>query len=163
MHFHFDAEFFVACAFVLFLGLLAYVGVHRTIAGALDARVNRVKAELAEAERLRAEAASLMASFETKRKQADADAAGIIAQARTEADMLARDAQVRIEEFIARRTRQANDKIAQAEAQATADVRSAAAEAAVQAATIVLSQDVKSGNGASFVERGIADVGRLVH
>ena len=163
MHFAIDAEFFVACAFVLFIGLLAYVGVHKTIAGALDARVDRVKAELAEAERLRAEAASLMASFEMKRKQAEADAAAIVAQARTEADMLARDAKTRMEEFIVRRTRQANDKIAQAEAQATVDVRAAAAEAAVQAATIVLAQDVKSGKGAPLVDRGIEDVRRLAH
>ncbi len=163
MHFEFDAEFFVACAFVLFLALLGYVGVHKMIAAGLDGRINRVKAELAEAERLRAEAAALMASFEAKRKQAEADAAGIVAQARTEADMLARDAKVRMEEFVTRRTKQANDKIAQAEAQATADVRAAAAEAAVQAATVVLAQDVKSGNGASLVDRGIADVGRLAH
>ena len=55
----FDAEFFVACAFILFLVMLGYIGVHRMIAGALDARINRVKDELAEAERLRAALARL--------------------------------------------------------------------------------------------------------
>ena len=35
---HFDAEFFVAVAFVFFLGVLGYVGVHRTLLSALDKR-----------------------------------------------------------------------------------------------------------------------------
>ena len=163
MHFEFDAEFFVACGFILFVGLLGYLGVHKVIAKALDERVDRVKAELAEAERLRAEAASLMASFEAKRREAEADATNIVTQARAEADMLARDAQARIEEFIARRTRQANDKIAQAEAQAATDVRAAAADAAVQAATLVLAQDIRSGKGSPLVDQGISDVRRLAH
>lgn len=163
MHFHFDAEFFVACAFVLFLGLLGYVGVHKMIAGGLDARINRVKAELAEAERLRAEAAALMASFEAKRKDAEADAAGIVAQARTEADLLAKEAKARMEEFITRRTKQAGDKIAQAEAQATADVRAAAADAAVRVASTVLSQDAQAGRGGALVDRGIAELRKLAH
>ena len=160
---HIDAEFFVACAFILFLAMLAYVGVHKLIAGALDARIDRVKAELAEAERLRKEAADLMASFEGKRKAAEADAANIVAQARTEAALLAKETQVRIEEFVARRTKQASEKIAQAEAQAAADVKAAAAEAAVRAASVVLSQDVKAGQGGALVDRGIADLRKFLH
>ena len=163
MHFEFDAEFFVACAFVLFVAMLAYLGVHRTIAGALDGRVNRVKAELAEAERLRAEAASLLASFDAKRKTAEADAAAIVAQARAEADMLAKEAHSRMEDFIARRTKQAAEKIALAEAQATADVRAAAADAAVRAASVILTRDAKDGTGAALLDSGIADLRRLMH
>lgn len=161
--FHFDAEFFVALAFILFLVLLAYVGVHRMIGQALDARVNRVKSELAEAERLRAEAHSLLASFEGKRATAEKEAADIVALARTEAQALAQEAATRVNEFVARRTKQAQDKIAQAEAQAAADVRAAAADAAVRAASTVLKQDVRGPAGAPLVDRGIADLRRLVH
>ena len=160
---HFDAEFFVACAFILFLAMLGYLGVHRMLAAALDKRVDRVKAELAEAERLRKEAADLLASFDAKRKIAEAEAAGIVAQARAEADLLTKEAQTRMEDLITRRTRQATDKIAQAEAQAAADVRAAAADAAVRAASTVLTQDAKSGRGGAFVDRGIADLRKLVH
>ena len=160
---HIDAEFFVACAFILFLAMLAYVGVHKLIAGALDARIDRVKAELAEAERLRKEAADLMASFEGKRKAAEADAAAIVAQAKVEAALLTQETQARMEDFVARRTKQAAEKIAQAEAQAAADVKTAAAEAAVRAASVVLSQDVRAGQGSALVDRGIADLRKLLH
>lgn len=160
---HIDAEFFVACAFILFLAMLAYVGVHKLIAGALDARIDRVKAELAEAERLRKEAADLMASFEGKRKAAEADAAAIVAQAKVEAALLTQETQARMEDFVARRTKQAAEKIAQAEAQAAADVKTAAAEAAVRAASVVLSQDVRAGQGSALVDRGIADLRKFLH
>ena len=68
-----------------------------------------------------------------------------------------------MEEFVARRTKQASEKIAQAEAQAAADVKTAAAEAAVRAAAVVLSQDVKAGQGGALVDRGIADLRKFLH
>ena len=48
-----------------------------------------------------------------------------------------------MEDFVARRTKTAESKIALAEAQALADVRAAAADAAVAAASTILSQSVK--------------------
>ena len=47
-----DAEFWVAVAFVLFLVVLGYFGVHRTLIDTLDKRRARIKAELDEARRL---------------------------------------------------------------------------------------------------------------
>ena len=57
---HFDAEFWVALGFVVFLCILAYLGVHSRLATALDERTKRIAAELAEAKRLRDEAAALL-------------------------------------------------------------------------------------------------------
>lgn len=157
------AEHFVALGFILFLGLLAYYGVHSKIVAALDSRIDGVKKELAEAEKLRAEAQSLLASFEKKRKDAEVDAAAIVAQARQEAELMAQESQARLTDFVARRTRQAEDKIAMAEAQAANDVRAAAADAAVKAAETVLASETRGPGGAGLVDRGIKDISRLVH
>ena len=81
-----EAEHFVALGFFLFLAVLAYYGVHSKIVSALDGRIDGVKKELAEAQKLREEAQTLLASFETKRKAAEADAAAIVAQARADAE-----------------------------------------------------------------------------
>ncbi|MBV8567442.1 MAG: ATP F0F1 synthase subunit B, partial [Methylobacteriaceae bacterium] len=139
----FSAEFFVLLGFIIFVLLLAYFGAHRTVFNALDARARRIEGELAEAKRLREEATAVLASFEKKRAEAEAEAAGIIAQARAEAEMLAKETEARMTDFVARRSKQAEAKIALAEAQATADVKAAAAEAAVQAAEAVLKNDIK--------------------
>jgi F-type H+-transporting ATPase subunit b len=153
----FEAEFWVAVAFVIFLGVLAYVGVHRKIFDALDQRSARIKAELDEASRLRDEAEQLLRTYQRKQREAEQEAAGIIAGAKAEAERLAVEAKAKMEEFLARRTKMAETKITQAEAQALADVRAAAAEAAVAAAEKILTQTVKGKVADDLIAHGIAD------
>jgi len=153
-----DAEFWVALAFVVFVGGLGYIGVQRMIAKSLDERSARIKAELDEARKLKDEAAQLLADYQRKRGEAEGEAQEIIAGAKAEAERLAIEAKAKIEEFVARRTKMAEIKIAQAEAQAAADVRGAAAEAAVAAAAKVLSQDVKGQLANELLAKGIEDV-----
>lgn len=159
----FDAEFFVAVAFVIFVLGLAYVGAHRKVTGALDTRSKRIDDELREAKRLREEAAALLASFEKKKVEAEAEAGAIIEHAKADAERLAKETEERMAEFVARRTKQAEAKIAFAEVQATAEVRAAAAEAAVRAAESVLRNEVKGPLGAELIGKGIADVKGQLH
>jgi F-type H+-transporting ATPase subunit b len=159
----FNDAFFVALGFALFVALLGYLGVHKTVTGALDNRAQKIQAELDEAKRLREEAAAVLASFEKKRAEAEAEAQAIVAQARAEAEARAKETAQRMEEFIARRTKQAETKIAAAEAQAALDVRAAAADAAVKAAEIVLSAEAKGAAGEQLVAKGIADLKALTH
>lgn len=154
----FEAEFWVAVAFVVFVGILVYVGVPKMLLGALDDRARRVRAELDEARRLKEEAQKLLAEYKAKQKQADEEAASIIAGAKAEAERIAAESKTKIEEFVARRTKLAETKIAQAEAQAVADVRAAAAEAAVTAAEKILTESVKGKVADDLIARGIGDV-----
>ena len=153
-----EAETWVAIAFVIFLGILAYVGVHRTILDALDKRSARIKAELDEARQLRDEAVKLLAEYQNKRGEAEREAEAIIAGAKADAERMASDADVKLADFIARRTKMAETKIGQAEAQALADVRAAAAEAAVSAAEKVLAKAATGKVAETLVTQGIADV-----
>jgi len=154
----FDPETWVALAFVIFLGVLGYFGVHRMIAKTLDDRAVRIRAELDEARKLKDEAAELLAQYQRKRHEAESEAQAIIADARAEAGRLAEEAKAKIEEFVARRTKLAETKIAQAEAQAAADVRDAAAEAAVAAAEKILTQETKGKLAGELIAKGIDDV-----
>ena len=154
----FDAETWVALAFLVFVGLLGYIGVHRMVAKTLDDRGARIKAELDEARRLKDEAAQLLADYRRKGQEAESEAQGIIAGAKAEAERLAAEAKTKVEDFVARRTKMAETKIAQAEAQAVADVRSAAAEAAVAAAERILAQETKGTLANELIAKGIDDV-----
>ncbi|HMJ43800.1 MAG TPA: ATP F0F1 synthase subunit B [Pseudolabrys sp.] len=153
-----DAEFWVAVAFVLFVAGMGYLGVHKMMAKSLDERADKIKAELDEARKLKDEAAQLLAEYQRKRQQAEVEAQDIIAGAKAEADRLAIEAKAKIEEFVARRTKMAETKIAQAEAQATADVRAAAADAAVAAAEKILTQETKGQLAGELIAKGIDDV-----
>ena len=154
----FEAEFWVAVAFVIFLAGLGYLGVHRTIIKALDDRQARIKAELDDARRLKDEAQALLAQYQSKRQEAEREAEGIIAGATAEAERLAVEAKAKMEEFVARRTKLAETKIAQAEAQALADVRAVAADAAVAAAERILTQSVKGKVAQDLLAQGVEDV-----
>ncbi|MGI8524866.1 MAG: ATP F0F1 synthase subunit B [Pseudolabrys sp.] len=154
----FDAEFFVAVAFVVFIAGLGYLGVHKTITRSLDQRRDRIKAELDEAARLKDEAMALLGEYQRKRQQAESEAQSIIAGAKAEAERLAVEAKAKAEEFVARRTKMAETKIAQAEAQAVADVRGAAADAAVAAAEKILAEQAKGQMAGELVAKGIEDV-----
>jgi F-type H+-transporting ATPase subunit b len=158
MEFLFDAETWVALAFLVFLAGLGYIGVHKMIGKSLDERSARIKAELDEARRLKDEAAQLLADYRRKRDQAEGEAQEIVAGAKAEAERLAVEAKAKIEDFVARRTKMAETKIAQAEAQALADVRGAAAEAAVAAAEKILTQETKGKLAAELIAKGIDDV-----
>jgi F-type H+-transporting ATPase subunit b len=152
----FGAEFYVLLGFLVFIGLLIYVGAHRIVLKGLDARGEQIAEELRQATKLREEAVALLASFEKKKAEAEASAAQIVAEARVQADALAKDAQVRMNDFIVRRTKQAEGKIALAEAQAAADVRAAAADHAARAAEIVLRSEAQGQTGAELVAKEIA-------
>ena len=154
----FGAEFYVLCGFVVFVALLGYLGVHRMLTKALDDRAGRIKSELDEARKLKDEAAALLAEYQRKRQEAESEAQGIIAGAKAEADRMAIEAKAKIEEFVARRTKMAEAKIAQAEAQATADVRAAAADAAIAAAEKILTQEAKGPLAGELLAKGIDDV-----
>jgi F-type H+-transporting ATPase subunit b len=158
-----NAETFVAFGFVLFVGLLAYLGVHKTLNAALDKRADRIKGELAEAERLRAEAEAVLASFGKRLQEAEAEAEAVVAQAHADAEILASEAAARLSDFIKRRTKQAEEKIAAAETQATADVRAAAADAATKAAATVLAGEARGSFGDELVSKSIADLKSLLH
>jgi F-type H+-transporting ATPase subunit b len=159
----FNEEFFVALGFAIFVALLGYLGVHKKLNAALDNRGERIKAELDEASKLRAEAEAVLASFEKRRVEAEAEAEAVIAQAKAEAELLAKEAHTRITDFIERRKKQAEEKIANAEAQATSQVRAAAADAAAKAAEIILKVEAKGAFGEELIGKNIADLGKLLH
>jgi F-type H+-transporting ATPase subunit b len=153
-----DPEFWVALAFVIFMGILVKFGVPKMALSALDERSDRIKQALDEAQRLRSEAQAVLTQYQKKREEAEKEAQAIIVSARVEAERLAGEAKGKVEEFIARRTKMAESKIAQAEAQALADVRAAAADAAVAAAEKILVQTTHGAAAESLIAKGISDL-----
>lgn len=154
----FEAEFWVAVAFVILMGIFGYFGVHRTVLKALDNRRDRIQKELDDARRLKEEAAKLVEEYRARRASAEREAQDIVTSAKAEAERIAAEAKTKMEEFVARRTKTAESKIAQAETQAIADVRAAAAEAAVTAASSIMTQSVKGSVADDLITKGIQDV-----
>jgi len=157
-----DNSFFAFVALVVFVGLLLYFGVHRIIAKMLDGKIAEIETNIADAKRLREEAAALLVEYEHKRVAAEKEAEGIVTAAKEEAERLTVEAQASLEDLVARRTRAVEDKIAQAEAQAIAEVRARSADIAIEAARVVLADEMSS-RGDKIVDAAIADVGKRLN
>lgn len=153
------ATFYALVALIIFLGIVVYLGVHKKIAGALDKRSQGIANELAEASRLRQEAQALVADYARKSKEAEVEAKAIIASAHAEAQMMTEETTRSLEELIARRTKAAEAKIALAETQAIAAVRSRAADVAIEAASTILKAKTTGNVASDLMTRSIADVG----
>ena len=133
-----DQTFYAFVALVLFLGVAAYAGAYRKAGGALDDRAKLIESELANARRLRQDAEQLLADYKQKKLDAEKEAAEIITGARSQAAEYAVEARKKLSETIARRTKQAEQKISQAQDSGTKDVRAQAADLAVAAATSLI-------------------------
>ena len=158
MAFEFDAAFWATISLFVFLGVVIYLKVPGMIGKALDGRIKAIEGELAEAERLRQEAKFLLEEYEAKRQAATTEAEGIVAAAREEAFRLTAEAKTSLEMLITRRAKAVEEKIAQAESQAIAEVRARSADVAVEAARVLLTKQM-SQKGGALIDAAIKDVG----
>ena len=152
-----DATFWATAALFVFIGLLMYLKVPGMITKSLDDRADKIRSDLDEARKLREEAQALLAEYQRKRRDAESEAESIVEAAKKEADTLATDAKAKLEEYVERRTKMAEQKIAQAETQAMQDVKAIAAERAIAASEQVLMSKLSDG-GASLIKSSIAEV-----
>jgi F-type H+-transporting ATPase subunit b len=153
-----EPETWVAVAFVLFVGLGIYLKVPAMLAKMLDERADKIGKELAEAKKLREEAQALLAEYQKKRAEAEKDAANIVAQAKIEAEVYSVETRKKLAETIERRTKQAAQKIAQAEAAAIKEVRTTATEAAIAAASKLVGEAVQGAKGTKLIDESITAV-----
>lgn len=152
-----DATFWATAALIVFIALLMYLKVPGMITKSLDDRADKIRSDLDEARKLREEAQGLLAEYQRKRRDAESEAETIVEAAKREADTLASDAKQKLDDYVERRTKMAEQKIAQAEAQAMQDVKAIAAERAIAASEQVLMSKLSDG-GASLIKSSIAEV-----
>lgn len=155
---HFDATFFALVALVIFLGIVAYAGGFKAMGSGLDARAERIRKELEHATSLRKEAESLLAEYRQKRLDAEKEAAAIVSAAKSDAEEYAAEARRKLSETLDRRAKQAEQKIAQAEASAVKEVRGLATELAIAASQKLMAETTKGEKAAALIASSIAAV-----
>ncbi len=157
----FDATFWVGLSFLIFVAVLVFkFKVHRMLLSSLDARAERIRGELEEAQRLREEAQALLASYERKQRDALQEAEAMLEYAREEAEREAEIAMAKLEETLQRREQLSLEKISLAEAQAKQEVRDAAIEAAIAAARQIIETRLDDERAGVLVDETIKDLRR---
>ncbi|WP_223421413.1 F0F1 ATP synthase subunit B [Tateyamaria pelophila] len=158
-----NTDFVVLISFIIFLGVLAYFKVPGMLSKMLDDRSTGIQSELDEARALREEAQTLLASYERKHKEVQAQSDRIVAQAKADAEAAADQARVELAKSIERRVATAEDQIASAQAGAVKEVRDMAANIAIMAARDVIAKQMTAADGNALIDDAIAQVDAKLH
>ena len=159
----YNTNFVVTIAFVCFVSVVLYLGVPKMLAKMLDARADGIRADLEEAKSLREEAKALLASYEKKQAEVQAQADRILEAARVEAAAAAEQAKADIVTSVARRLVAAEEQIASAEASAVKEVRDQAIVVAVGAARDIIASQMTAADGNSLIDDAITQAGTKLH
>jgi F-type H+-transporting ATPase subunit b len=154
----FDATFFALVALIIFFAIAAYAGAFKKLGAGLDSRADRIRKELDHATQLRKDAEALLAEYKQKRLDAEKEAASIISAAKADAEEYASETRRKLTESLERRSKQAEQKIAQAEAAAIKDVRNVATDLAIAASHHLAAEAAKAGKSADLIASSIAAV-----
>jgi F-type H+-transporting ATPase subunit b len=158
-----NTDFVVLVSFLLFIALLWYLKVPALLGGLLDKRAGQISADLDAAKALRTEAEAVLAQYEAKRREVQAQADQIVAQARREAEAAAAQAKADLAASIKRRLAAAEDQIRSAEAAAVRAVRDQAVGVAVSVAGDLIGQGLGPAERGKLVDAAIGEVAAKLH
>jgi F-type H+-transporting ATPase subunit b len=157
-----DPEFWVLLAVAIFV-VVVWKPMRRAIVGGIDSRVERIRQELEAARNLRDEAQQALAAYQRQQQQGAAEAQAIIAHAKEEAERIAAQSLRDLEETLRRRQQLAQERIAQEEAKAVAEIRAIAVEVAISASRQVIAASLDEQRGAALIDDAIAALPRQLH
>jgi F-type H+-transporting ATPase subunit b len=154
-HIFADPEFWVLVAVIVFIAAV-WKPAKKMLIGALDDRATRIREELEAARNLREEAERLLAAYQLKQRDAGAEAEAIVAHAKIEAERLGAQLAKNLEDMLQRRRRLAEERIAQEEAKALAEIRAVTVDVAISAARRVIAAELGERRGAAMIDAAIA-------
>lgn len=125
----------------------------------MDARSDRIRADLSKAESAKDEADGVLTEYRAQLADARSEASRIIEESRQTADALRRDLQTQAQADIADLRQKAAADIEVAKAQAIADLRGEVTALAIGAAERVVERNLDEATNAQLVESYIAQVG----
>jgi len=153
-----NPETWAAIGLVTFLLIVWWVGGFRKAMGVLDTKAEAIQHNLDEAARLRAEAEALLQRIHKERAEAEQHGAEMLANAKAEAKRMEVEAKEKLEEQIRRRQEIAERRISNAEAQAAAEVKAAAADLAAQMAEGVLAARIAGAKSDPLIDAAVAQL-----
>jgi F-type H+-transporting ATPase subunit b len=152
-----DPAFWTALAFVIFV-VVMFKPLKKALLAGLDSRIEQIRKEVEEAQRLREEAQTLLASYQRKQREAAHEAEKIVKQAKEDAAIHRAEAEKALEELLKRQEALAIDKIAQAEAAAVQEVREIAVDLAIAATEKILAEKVRGDLSDRLVDKAIGEL-----
>ena len=158
-----DPATWVSLAITVFFILIIWKKVPAIFAKMLDDRANEIEEQLENAKKLREEAAGLLAKYERDQRDAEKQAADMIANAEVEVKLMVSDSKAQMEEATKRRSEVAEQKIAQAEASALKEIRSLTVQVATNAARDLIEANLKKADHEALIKSSTEKLDEKLH
>ena len=128
---NFDATFWVAVSFLIFVGVLFYFKVPQKILITLDESINKIKKDIEEAEKLKEEAKNVLSDYEAKLDKSKIEIDLIIKNAQKESESNIIKINDQFHKVFENRKKMAEEKIKQMKLQAKKDIKNYSVEVAI--------------------------------
>ena len=142
-------------ALLFLMWKFAYPGIKK----GMEARTNRIRENLDDAERVKAEAQGVLDEYQRQLADARNEANRIIEEARQTADQLRRDLMQRAESEVADLRQRSREEISAAMERATADLQSRVGVLAIELAEKVVEANLDRDTNLRLIDRFISSVG----
>ena len=153
----FDATFWVAVSFVIFLGVLFYFKIPNKLNSSLEKMINDIKNEIDESEKLRMETKKLLENAENKFDKVKLEKEKIIKQAKKEGEQLIIELNEKFHKSAEQKKNSTKIKINQMKEAAIKDIKSKSIKLSVESVKRIISTSVDKQKLSKLFERNLED------
>ena len=139
---NFDATFWVAVSFFLFVGVLLYFKVPQKIFTTLDESINKIRKDIEEAEKLKEEAKNILSDYESRLDKYKVEIDLMIKNAQKESETNIIKTNDQFHKIFENRKKMAEEKIKQMKLQATKDIKNYSVEVAIIALEKIIKNSI---------------------
>ena len=139
---NFDATFWVAVSFFLFVGVLLYFKVPQKIFTTLDENINKIRKDIEEAEKLKEEAKNILSDYESRLDKSKVEIDLMIKNAQKESETNIIKINDQFHKIFENRKKMAEEKIKQMKLQATKDIKNYSVEVAIIALEKIIKNSI---------------------
>ena len=153
-----DATFWVAISFFIFLGGLVYLKVPQKINDSLDSKINEIKKELEEAEKLKNESKNLLSEYENKIDKSKKETKEIINKAKKQSEQNIIEKTERFHQMMDERKKNTEIKILQMKKNAIRDIKNASIKISIEAVEKLISNSIDKSKLENFYNKSLDEV-----
>ena len=137
-----DATFWVAISFFIFLGGLIYLKLPQKINNSLIDKINEIKKEIEDAEKLKDEAKNLLNNYENKITKSKKETKDIINKAKEESEKIILEKTSKFHQIIEERKKNTEQKIIQMKENAIKDIKNVSVKISIESVEHLIKKSI---------------------
>lgn len=137
-----DATFWVAISFFIFFGGLIYLKAPQKINGSLNEKINEIKTEIDEAEKIKNEAKKLLSDYESKIDKSEKETKKLIDDAKKISEELVLEKTKKFHQIMENKKKNAGQKIIQMKESALRDIKNISVKISIEAVELLIKNSV---------------------